>query len=73
MTCDIQKKLGSTDKKSVGQVFAGTLGGANIAVKRILSSDLANKTPVVPFDALKQLNHDNVLRFLHVTEDEDFL
>lgn len=74
MTFDATKKLGNptVDKKFRGQVFAGTYQGSDIAVKRIIKSEFTEGFPLIPFDTLKQLNHENVLKLIEVRSDEDF-
>lgn len=61
------------------QVFLGTFDGENVAVKRILKkvdskvdSEVVKALQNREETAMQKLNHPNVLKLIHVQEDEDF-
>jgi serine/threonine protein kinase len=56
--------------KSSG-VFCGTLNGLPLAVKRIQLHDLEESIHREE-TTMRQLDHPNVLKLLHVQENEDF-
>ena len=53
-------------------VFFGTLNEIPVAVKRIQLHDLEESFKKWEETAMKQLNHENVVKLLHVEENEDF-
>ena len=73
LTCDTAKRLGVTNRRIGGQVFAGTWLWHDVAVKRIFKNELQNGKSYVPETTLKQLEHANVLKLLHTKIDDDFV
>jgi hypothetical protein len=69
MTFERDKILG---RGTFACVFYGTLNGKPVAVKRIQLHDLEEFIPNWEEIAMKQLDHKNVVKLLHVEENEDF-
>lgn len=70
------KKLEYDRSKILGRggfaiVYSGKLDGEPVAVKR-LQQDMAANENQIEEEALRQLDHPNVIHLLHVEEDEDF-
>lgn len=55
-----------------GTVFLGTLDGVEVAVKRVQLLDLEEGVHTREENAMKLLDHPNVLKLIHVEENEDF-
>lgn len=53
-------------------VYSGTLDGNPVAVKRIQRDVVANESNKREEEALRRLDHPNVINLLHVEEDDDF-
>ncbi|KAI9561073.1 hypothetical protein GHT06_012029 [Daphnia sinensis] len=53
-------------------VFGGTLNGIPVAVKRIQLHDLEAEIQAREENILKSMDHENVLKILHIEENEDF-
>ncbi len=53
-----------------GTVYEGVWGETRVAVKRILIKDASSNEQEEK--ALKMLDHTNVIKLLHVEEDQDF-
>jgi hypothetical protein len=62
---DPRDKLG---QGGFGSVFNGKFGGKEVAVKRVESIETDEREE----DALKKLNHMNVVRLYHVESDNAF-
>ncbi len=69
MTFERTKILG---RGTFACVFYGTLDGVPVAVKRIQLHDLEESIQHREETAMRQLDHPNVLKLLHVQENEDF-
>jgi serine/threonine-protein kinase/endoribonuclease IRE1 len=67
LTLDRNKVLGVG---GCATVFEGTLDGVKVAVKRIPLEKAASNEQEV--NALKMLDHTNVIKLFHVQEDQDF-
>jgi serine/threonine protein kinase len=65
MDYDTRKVLGSG---SFGTVFSGTFCGEHVAVKRIQIVNLDKREE----EAMRKLNHRNVIRLLHTREEGEF-
>ena len=52
------------------QVFRGKYEGSEVAFKRILINHLEPEKTDQKYDALKQLDHANILKLLHVEEKD---
>ncbi|KAK4004966.1 hypothetical protein OUZ56_006692 [Daphnia magna] len=53
-------------------VFGGTLNEVPVAVKRIQLHDLEDEIKSREENILKSMNHENVLKIVHIEENEDF-
>lgn len=69
MTFSREKILGSG---SFACVFEGTLNGIAVAVKRVQLHDLEDSIQIREEIILRQMDHENVLKLLHIKENEDF-
>ena len=66
---DESKELG---RGGFGTVFLGTFEGNNVAVKKIPVGVLDNENDLQrEVELHKQLDHQNVLKLLHVDEEKD--
>lgn len=63
---DLTTKLG---RGAYGEVYAGEWNGIDVAVKRILLSNLFLEREV---DSMKGLKHENVVTLLAVEGDQNF-
>ena len=57
---------------TIACVFYGTLNQVPVAVKRIQLHDLEESFQIREETAMRQLDHPNVVKLLHVEENEDF-
>ena len=73
LSWDRNKLLG---KGAYAYVHAGKLNGQDVAVKRLQIEDVAPVEDCVVSDreveAMKELDHPNVLKLLHVKQDDYF-
>lgn len=78
----INEKLGYYKQKLLGKgfygiVYLGQLNGQKMAVKRVQkTSDQQNSKILQEIEALKRVGereHPNILRFVCIEQDEDFL
>jgi serine/threonine protein kinase len=62
---DNQVRLGRGD---FGSVFSGTFQGRKVAIRRIELIDASDNE----VEALQQLDHPNIIKFIHVECNNDF-
>ena len=67
-------RLNVLGKGNFGVVFDGVWNGQRVAVKRInlIDQEISKNGDESPEEVLKNLDHCNVIKLLHVDSDDDF-
>ena len=69
MEIQITNKITPLGSGGYSHVFAGTYKGKDVAVKRIQLLDAADDNEI---KVMQQLDHPNIIKLLHVENNDDF-